>query len=95
MNKTQLTILWIGALAFLFCLWNPGYVFGRPPIRIGSDDFVIRTVSDDLVVPLLSVAVLTALLIYSYSDKNRAKLKEILQQFIGSKLKSSDDEKKT
>ena len=23
MNKSQLIILWIGALVFLFCLWNP------------------------------------------------------------------------
>jgi hypothetical protein len=95
MNKIQLKILWVGALAFLFCLWNPEHLFGQPPISLGSDDFLIRTGSFHLWKPLLSITVLTSLLIYSCGDKNRAKLKEILQQFAGSKPKSSNTEKKT
>lgn len=60
------------------------YVCFRRPFEAGSTSLLAR---------LLGVTVLTALLVYSYSDKNRAKLKEILQPFIGSKPKSGDDKK--
>ncbi|MBN2513576.1 MAG: hypothetical protein JXB18_11620 [Sedimentisphaerales bacterium] len=75
MNKTQLIILWIGALVFLLCLWNPEDIF----------DFRY----DDRSICLLSIAILTALLMLSNSDKNKDKFKEILKPFIGSRPKKS------
>ena len=163
MNKSQLIVLWIGVLVFLFCLWNPKIMpytryekrmeeytdkkwertlsrfnlsladskeslrdkkskltsprdakFGDindfnewwktidDEIKAEYIDMLLRgekpsrmvkvahtyftrpfeTDSDALFVRLLSVTVLTSLLIYSYSDKNRATLKAILQPFI-------------
>ncbi len=84
MNKTQLIILWIGAFVFLFCLWNPE-IFGQPFFEYGSDAQLLR---------LTSITVLTVLLVYSYSDKNKTKFKEILQQLAGLKPKSGDVAKK-
>jgi len=177
MNKTQLKILWIGALAFLFCLWNPEFVpytrydtelkvytdeewerelskydlsladteqlhytdlTNLTANRLGMKAFLeqlehestknkyiemlekgerphhgelIRTNPticfeqlfennlDAFLVRLLSITVLTALLVYSYSDKNKTKLKEILQtlkcSLLSSKPKSGDAEKET
>ncbi len=155
MNKNQLIVLWIGALVFLFCLWNPKIMpytryetrmeeytdkewerelseynlsladskeslkerllnyenkkpKGRKPTfeEIGNleGDYIkmlikekkpfrrvgvkhtyftrpFKTGTDDLLVRLLCVTVLTAVLIYTISDKNRPKVEEILHFF--------------
>ncbi|MHC4637807.1 MAG: hypothetical protein ACYTBP_04085 [Planctomycetota bacterium] len=167
MNKSQLIVLWIGALVFLFCLWNPEIVpntryekrmkeltdkewerelskynlsfsdskeslkerllnyknkkpkGGRPSledirnlegeyikmlikgerpsrmVEVANTYFTqpFETGSDALFVRLLSVTVLTALLVYSYSNKNRATLKAILQPFIQFKSKRGNKPK--
>jgi hypothetical protein len=46
-------------------------------------------VADHREVFLLGISVLTALLVYSYSDKNKDKFKEILQSLTGSKSKNN------
>lgn len=51
--------------------------------------------ADNQVPCLLGVTVLTALLVYSYSDKNKDKFKEILHSLTSSNAKRVDTEKKS